>query len=206
MGPIRKNLPNSFSASRKETGLQTEIGFKPSTHEPEQIVRQPTDRQNFTISGVKIEFPFRPYKSQIQMMSMIVKALKNQDNALLESPTGSGKSLAILCAALAWLESEKRNESVIRAQKQREIAEIARKAWDEALMNNTAPPTGYIEIDNDEMDDDFQPANIRRKIGYVPPPPEPQVEIDDGKPASLDEALSDQNAQKRTRIYVGSRT
>lgn len=32
----------------------------------------------------------------------IIQALNKRENALLESPTGSGKSLALLCSSLAW--------------------------------------------------------------------------------------------------------
>ena len=39
----------------------------------------------------------------------MLSALSKQENALLESPTGSGKSLALLCSALSWLERFKQD-------------------------------------------------------------------------------------------------
>jgi fanconi anemia group J protein len=56
------------------------------------------------IAGVKLHFPFQPYPSQLAFMSKAILAFRNSTNALLESPTGSGKSLALLCAAIAWQE------------------------------------------------------------------------------------------------------
>lgn len=54
------------------------------------------------INRVDVDFPFTPYGPQIQYMSKVIDALRNGHNALLESPTGTGKTLCLLCAALAW--------------------------------------------------------------------------------------------------------
>ncbi|XP_037782834.1 Fanconi anemia group J protein homolog [Penaeus monodon] len=64
------------------------------------------DSNTYTIGGVRVEFPVRPYPSQMAMMAQIVKGLQRRQNCLLESPTGSGKSLALLCSTLAWQQAE----------------------------------------------------------------------------------------------------
>ena len=61
----------------------------------------------YMISGIRVYFPVKAYPSQIAMMSKIINALQRGQNSLLESPTGSGKSLALLCAALAWQRKER---------------------------------------------------------------------------------------------------
>lgn len=58
------------------------------------------------IDGIPVEFPHTPYPCQITFMESVLKALKNRENALLESPTGTGKTLSLLCAALAWRTAE----------------------------------------------------------------------------------------------------
>ncbi len=60
----------------------------------------------YTISRVPVKFPVKAYPSQMAMMSKIISSLQRGQNCLLESPTGSGKSLALLCAALAWQTNE----------------------------------------------------------------------------------------------------
>ncbi|XP_062448427.1 Fanconi anemia group J protein [Rhea pennata] len=65
----------------------------------------PSDVSEYTIGGVKIIFPCKAYPSQLAMMNAIVKGLNNRQHCLLESPTGSGKSLALLCSALSWQQS-----------------------------------------------------------------------------------------------------
>ncbi|KQK07010.1 ATP-dependent DNA helicase DDX11 isoform X1 [Brachypodium distachyon] len=50
-------------------------------------------------------FPFTPYPIQSEFMSFLYAALSSGPRALalLESPTGTGKTLSIICSALQWL-------------------------------------------------------------------------------------------------------
>ena len=52
-------------------------------------------------------FPFRPYDSQSAYMTKVLDAVMRGENALLESPTGTGKTLSLLCSSLAWLAAER---------------------------------------------------------------------------------------------------
>ncbi|XP_026742526.1 regulator of telomere elongation helicase 1 homolog [Trichoplusia ni] len=55
------------------------------------------------ICGIPVNFPFEPYEVQKAYMERVIESLQNSTNALLESPTGTGKTLSLLCSSLAWL-------------------------------------------------------------------------------------------------------
>ncbi|CAK1552678.1 unnamed protein product [Leptosia nina] len=55
------------------------------------------------ISGIPVNFPFEPYEVQKAYMEKVIESLQNNSNALLESPTGTGKTLSLLCSSIAWL-------------------------------------------------------------------------------------------------------
>ncbi|XP_056164898.1 uncharacterized protein LOC115666787 isoform X2 [Syzygium oleosum] len=64
------------------------------------------------IGGVPVEFPYQPYGTQLAFMGRVVSTLdralrEGRCHALLESPTGTGKSLSLLCSALAWQQNHK---------------------------------------------------------------------------------------------------
>ena len=47
------------------------------------------------------------------MMDRVIRALEgNRQHALLESPTGSGKTMALLCGVLAWMEEQKKKHNI----------------------------------------------------------------------------------------------
>ncbi|KAI3863649.1 hypothetical protein MKW92_053648 [Papaver armeniacum] len=59
----------------------------------------------YKIRGINVDFPFEAYDCQIVYMEKVIESLQTKSNALLESPTGTGKTLCLLCATLAWRKS-----------------------------------------------------------------------------------------------------
>ncbi|GBG30660.1 Regulator of telomere elongation helicase 1 [Hondaea fermentalgiana] len=60
-------------------------------------------KKRIFIGGVEILFPHRkPLVPQTRVMVEMIACLKSKSHALLESPTGTGKTAATLSAALSW--------------------------------------------------------------------------------------------------------
>ncbi len=57
------------------------------------------------IKGIPVDFPFPPYDCQVDFMKVCIDAITSNSNAVLESPTGTGKTLCLLCSTLAWQKS-----------------------------------------------------------------------------------------------------
>ncbi|KAM7347678.1 regulator of telomere elongation helicase 1 [Cochliomyia hominivorax] len=59
------------------------------------------------IAGIPVNFPFEPYEVQRAYMEKVILCLRDSTNGVLESPTGTGKTLSLLCSSLAWLLAKK---------------------------------------------------------------------------------------------------
>ncbi|GIZ48504.1 hypothetical protein CKM354_001156100 [Cercospora kikuchii] len=68
--------------------------------------------------------PFRPYDIQQQFMEGVYNCIEHGKVGIFESPTGTGKSLSLICGSLTWLREHKR------------------KMFDEAMAN--------VEVEDDE--------------------------------------------------------
>ncbi|CAJ0873106.1 11292_t:CDS:10 [Entrophospora sp. SA101] len=49
------------------------------------------------------QFPFKPYDIQISFMKNLYQVIEEEKLGIFESPTGTGKSLSLICGALKWL-------------------------------------------------------------------------------------------------------
>lgn len=52
--------------------------------------------------------PYEPYEIQIQFMNAVYDCLEDGKVGIFESPTGTGKSLSLICGSLTWLRENKR--------------------------------------------------------------------------------------------------
>ncbi|PCH35736.1 DNA repair helicase [Wolfiporia cocos MD-104 SS10] len=51
-------------------------------------------------------FPFKPYGIQLDLMRHLYETVEDRKVTIVESPTGTGKTLSLLCASLTWLKDE----------------------------------------------------------------------------------------------------
>ena len=64
-------------------------------------------------------FPFRPYSLQLDFMQQLYRCLDEGGVGVFESPTGTGKSLSLICGALRWqLDRQSAKECELLEQRQ----------------------------------------------------------------------------------------
>lgn len=50
-------------------------------------------------------FPFEPYPQQVDYITSMIQCIDGAKNGLLESPTGTGKTLSLLSGTMAWIKN-----------------------------------------------------------------------------------------------------
>ncbi|XP_061113879.1 regulator of telomere elongation helicase 1 isoform X2 [Conger conger] len=102
-----------------------------------------------TLRGITIEFPFTPYECQKDYMNKVIECLQNKVNGILESPTGTGKTLCLLCATLAWRDYFKDTISARKIAEKMGGAELfpdrPMSSWGTAATDGDTP-TYYTDI------------------------------------------------------------
>ena len=92
---------------------------------------------------VSFPFPFPPYAVQTRLMESLFSVISRGHHGIFESPTGTGKTLSIICSVLYWL----RHHAPLFPARQREASRAAAKpssgpaSWlddleEEASMND----------------------------------------------------------------------
>ena len=55
------------------------------------------------MDGDFFSFPYQPYSIQLDLMRQIWDTLEHRHCGIFESPTGTGKSISLICGVLTWL-------------------------------------------------------------------------------------------------------
>ncbi|CAD8209823.1 unnamed protein product [Paramecium octaurelia] len=67
-------------------------------------------QEKLNIENTEIYFPHKPYDVQVKYMESVVQILDKKYNGLLESPTGTGKTLCLLCSTMGWLHKHRKEQ------------------------------------------------------------------------------------------------
>ena len=95
-------------------------------------------------------FPFPPYPIQNQFMKKLYECLENSNLGIFESPTGTGKSLSIICGALKWLVDHELNEKKALNSKINEINKQVEELTKKCSDNWFELQTEQLELTNEK--------------------------------------------------------
>ncbi|KAM9856085.1 regulator of telomere elongation helicase 1 [Aulostomus maculatus] len=104
---------------------------------------------SLSLRGVTVDFPFTPYDCQQEYMSRVIECLQRNVNGVLESPTGTGKTLCLLCATLAWREHVKDTISAHKIAERMNKEEMSTgtplASWGTTATDGDTP-TNYTDV------------------------------------------------------------
>ncbi|XP_041483809.1 regulator of telomere elongation helicase 1-like isoform X1 [Lytechinus variegatus] len=102
--------------------------------------------------GVQVDFPFEPYPCQKDYMNKVIQCLQKRINGVLESPTGTGKTLCLLCSTLAWRHTYIAQQELGKCLKgNRGGGDGAAGAYQEQLMTDLKTGAGWGESSEEAL-------------------------------------------------------
>ncbi|CAE1316923.1 DDX11 [Acanthosepion pharaonis] len=115
-------------------------------------------------------FPFEPYGIQLHFMKALYKCLQEGKIGIFESPTGTGKSLSLICGAFKWLRD-------FKEQQQKELDELLAKKICETRVNNEPKELDWItefsikkktEEELKQLEEEKKAlTNVENKLGHM---------------------------------------
>ena len=102
-------------------------------------------------SDIDFNFPYKPYGIQSEFMNSLYKVLEEGKIGIFESPTGTGKSLSLICGALRWLQDfdSKLKAQTIGTTKDKCIEEtstVAGRDWVRSAVQRTHEQSREYEL------------------------------------------------------------
>lgn len=110
----------------------------------------------------KYNHPFEPYDIQIQLMDAIYDAIDNYKIGLFESPTGTGKTLSLICSSMTWLRQYKKNSTFYEAEESdsEDEPEWVKKAYQKSIANRSKMRAQEYETYLDDLLENYDASNV----------------------------------------------
>ncbi|EYB83921.1 hypothetical protein Y032_0327g2615 [Ancylostoma ceylanicum] len=145
--------------------------FKPKKRKRERVIIDNSQYDKMPICGIEVRLPvgLKPYPSQKLMMVRIITALNKRLNLLAESPTGSGKTMALLASSCAWIQDYK---------KKRHEATAACPVHSYRVKGTDTPGIENVkqEVDLENIKQEVGVENIKQEIVEKPTSHTPRSE------------------------------
>lgn len=144
---------------------------------------------NMATGARDFRHPFQPYEIQQQLMNAVYDCVSDGKVGIFESPTGTGKSLSLICSTLSWLRDEQKkvfDDEIGRDDDDAEpkwVVEQARKQRMEALVQR--------RLDLEIRLAKIREKELRQKRGYEKG--EPAAKRHKGMPDSQPQRVEDED-------------
>ncbi|KAF2724334.1 DNA repair helicase [Polychaeton citri CBS 116435] len=108
---IKDSKTKEVKRSEKKEIIDSWVIDKSSSTTNTLLVTLCTDRGTYrgmSMAPKDFHHPFQPYAIQQQFMEAVFDCIENKKVGIFESPTGTGKSLSLICGSLTWLRETRR--------------------------------------------------------------------------------------------------
>lgn len=92
----------------------------------------------------RFHHPYEPYHIQREFMKKLYHCVENRHVGIFESPTGTGKSLSLICAALTWLRDNERRD-ILGSNKDDEDLDWLQRAEKKSLQSQLLDTRREVE-------------------------------------------------------------
>ncbi|KAG7911387.1 hypothetical protein KL906_000708 [Ogataea polymorpha] len=100
----------------------------------------------------RFNHPYTPYDVQVKLMEAIYDTLTgNYKVGIFESPTGTGKTLSIICSTMTWLRELKQRQNAIIDDDDDDEPEWVRQAYREKIVGRMVAEAREYERHLDEL-------------------------------------------------------
>lgn len=102
------------------------------------------------MDGEFFSFPYEPYSIQLDLMRQLWETLERGHCGIFESPTGTGKSISLICGALTWLTKHTDEFGLVQASQNAENTDA--ETGEHMKPNNNAEPSWLSDFEQKTAD------------------------------------------------------